>query len=492
MREAVGLARQGGVSDDIDSWMERRWSDLARQTEESLGARLSDPDQLQEIAPVEPGAASDTSSPEPMDIGLRFQKARPGANISSLIGSSDPRAVGKFLSLNGMDASSSTIRPGRSYIVPTRWDDATDGEVRAGRSLLGMDNARLQTRAEESAARARRRLALERQSEWFSQGRNIFTGEPVDAGRPVGPAPSSPTGRRSTLDDNKVAKAAAGTLGWGLGLAPGALRGLYHTGKGGLEGAHFVYRLTNPLDRFLSAPGQSAAEQVFKTGAKTADYAARALEDPSMVRDDVAGALHKFHVEQSPFASPAADTLGGEFRRTFGVGMNNGELLFDVGSTVVGAGAIKGAVGLGRAAKAVTAAEEAYLAANPGFAARLAEQYSGMSHHIIPRGATLPAWLGGGKYPEWLIESEFNKIAHEGMTTRDVFRNHVGVDDSYYGGKVRVESGNGRWSGKRDLGWERYGPIDRLRYGTSPYTKAVVGPILLGGTATDAFSGEGR
>jgi len=106
-----------------------------------------------------------------------------------------------------------------------------------------------------------------------------------------------------------------------------------------------------------------------------------------------------------------------------------------------------------------------------------------MSHHIYGRNEPLPA-------PRWLVESEFNKIRHEGMTTRDVYRNHFGVDDSYSGGKVGAPYGGTRWSGKRDLGWARYGTLDRLNYGTSPYTKAVIGPTLFGGTLTDWIDEE--
>lgn len=60
------------------------------------------------------------------------------------------------------------------------------------------------------------------------------------------------------------------------------------------------------------------------------------------------------------------------------------------------------------------------------------------------------------------------------------------------GGKVGPKYGGTRWSAERDLGWTAYGPIDRLNYGTSPYTKAVVGPVLFGGTTVDGFDGEGR
>jgi hypothetical protein len=284
------------------------------------------------------------------------------------------------------------------------------------------------------------------------------------------------------LNDNKIAKTAVGALGWGMGLAPGALRGVYRTGKGAVEGGYFLYRLTDPYDRFRSAPGQSATEQVLKAGVNTADYATRAFEDPSIVRDDIAGALHKFRVEQDPFATPAADTLGGEFRRTFDVGMNNGELAFDTGSLLVGGEFLRGAAGMGALAKAPGVKEIAYLAEHPGTAARFELGYKGMGHHIVERSSGLPSWL---------IESKFNKIREDDISTRDLYRNHYGVAGHFFGSAIPKKYGGGSWS-VRDLGWTEYGPWDKLRYGTSPHTKAVVGPILIGGDATHALEGDGE
>jgi hypothetical protein len=60
---------------------------------------------------------------------------------------------------------------------------------------------------------------------------------------------------------------------------------------------------------------------------------------------------------------------------------------------------------------------------------------------------------------------------------------------------VKLSGAHVRGAGEgssKDLGWTRYGPLDQLNYGTSPYTKAVVGPILFGGTLTDWIEGEDR
>src|SRR5205085_11231079 len=128
------------------------------------------------------------------------------------------------------------------------------------------------------------------------------------------------------------------------------------------------------------------------------------------------------------------------------------------GSTVVGGEAIRGAAGLGAMAKAAGPVEKAYLASNPGKAAAFARDYPkrGMSHHILHRAAKRPQVLGGVRYPEELIEIEFNKIQHGGgISYRDVYRNHVGVGGRkhFSGGRLPPEFGGGGWKAK-DLDWD--------------------------------------
>lgn len=469
MRQTESRSRQAGSLGNIQDLMTRRW--VGVEPAETASGTYVEIDDI--------GGRPDFGAPRQMDLGLRFQTARPGDSISRLLGSSDPRAIGKFLNLNNMGAADSTLRSGRSYVVPTRWDDATNSEAKSGAALLGVDNARRQAAADRWAEQARRadQFAIR-----LAEGRNVWTGDATRAGaKPKRFGPPTRYSPPGGIDADPTARALAGAAGWAVGLAPGVVRGGVNTLKGAAETAYLLRRLTNPLDPLLSPSGQSAAEQVVRFGQGVGEYAARASQDPSIVRADIASSLSDFRLKQDPFASPAADTLGGEFRRTFDIGMNNGELAFDVGSTVLGGAAIRGAAGFGKAAKAATAKELTFLADNPGFAARLDELYSGMSHHIVGRRAKLPGWLGGGPYPKWFIESEFNKIRHRGVTTRDFYRNHVAVDDYYHGGKVGARYGGTRWSGKRDLGWTRYGPLDRLNYGTSPYTKGVVGPVLFVG-----------
>ena len=482
MRQAQATSRRDRSADNINRWMERRWADLEGREADVLsdarsGSARSDRRasvQSRTIRLVEP----DASAPVPMDLGMRFQSAQAGDSISRLLGTSDPRAIGKFLSLNGMDGRDSTLREGRSYVVPTQWDDATAREAAVGHNLLGADNDRLRALAEAREANARKaalvaesRIAspVELMSMWAQPQKDV-----------------SPARRRAWYDESPTARAIARDGGRVLGLAPGMVRGGFNTAKGAVEGAYFVSRLVDPLERFRRPAGEAAADQLLDAGRRTGAYIMRGVEDPSIVREDVVAGLHKFRRKHDLYATPDTGSLAGEFWRGAEVGMNNGELAFDAGSTLLGGQFVRGAAGLGRLAKAPTAKELAFRAANPDFDARLDKLYTGMSHHIVGRNQKMPTWLGGQPYPLWLVESEFNKIRHEGRTTREVYRNHVGVDDDYYGGKA----GGVRWSAARDLGWDRYGPIDRLIHGTSPYTQAAVGPVLLGGTIVDSGRGE--
>lgn len=487
----LARGRRSDTPGDIEDWMASRWSDIEkgdsaqRERPEAGSTPLDAIESVRDVeAPVGRGAASDFTTPEPMDMGLKFVAARSGDNISKLLGASDPAAIGKFLSLNGMNGRSSTLREGRSYVVPTRWGDATANELAAGREVLRADNSR---RA-DFRARTPGAQDVVPQDSLLNSGRNIWTGLPVDQ-LSLGSAPTSDL-KRPWLDDSKFVKYVGGRLAYGAGLVPGVARGALHTIEGVGEGVGFATRLLNPLDGYFSPPGGAAWGLVFKAGRDAVDYTKRGLEDPSRVGRDIVSAVQDFRAKEDLDATPLADTFGGEMKRGFDVGLNNGELGFDGASLLVGGEFIKGAAGLGNAAKAVEPAEAAILTAKPQFAAYFDEPYVGMGHHIVPRRTTLPSWLGGGEVPKFIMESPFNKIQENNMSKRDFFRNHYGVDDWYFGGNVKKEFGGGGWSGA-DLGWSKYGPLDRFIYGTSPATKALVGPPLVFGTTIDLLD-QGR
>ena len=468
--------------DALQRWYSRSPDDIererqARDRKHYIDFFGRDPDQPQgavgkpaSLPPIRRNALVSDETPEPMNLGLRFSEARRGDSISKLIGSSDPRAIGKFLSLNGMDGSSSALREGRSYVVPEDWHDASHAEAAAGHGLLHADNPRSSALAAKPDGDPMADLQLQR----LREGRNIWTGEFP----PLERAPASVANRaeRSWLDDSKAAKAVAGTLAHAAGVIPGVARGGVHTLEGAVDGGMFLGRLA------LNLPGDTAWQDVGRVGSAAVDYTRRAISDPALVGRDLRTAAGKAWADQVPTATPVADTIGGEMKRRFNLGLNNGELLFDGASLAVGGEALRGTAELGAAAKAADAAETSYLAARPALKAYMDQPYRGpMGHHILARSSELPPWLGGGPYPEAIMESPFNKIRETNMTNRDFYRNHVGVDKSYWGGSVGRDFGGGGWSGKV-LGWTDYGPIDRLRYGTAPPTKAIVGTGLVGGT----------
>jgi hypothetical protein len=419
-----------------------------------------------------------------MDLGMRFQAARAGDSISRMIGSSDPRAIGKFISLNGMNGQDSAIRAGRSYIVPTRWDDASDGEVRTGRSLLGQDNARLKALAEQRAAVARKKLdAPLVTGVWDPKNPASRSAAPRSDG-----ATSSFWGR---LDHDPIARAVAGSIAYNAGLAPGVVRGGYHSVRDVANAAQFALRLIDPLDALESPPGQSAGQQAIQLASSAADYARRVTHDPSILRDDIASKFHDFRQKQDLSATPMAPTVRGEIRRAGNIGLNNGELVFDVGSAVAGGELLRGAAGVGSAARAAGETEALLLTARPGLGEYLDQPYRGMGHHIYGRRKALPSIMGGGPVPSEWMEGPFNKIRSEGLTNRDFFRNHVGVDDYYHGGKVPARFGGGSWSAK-DLGWDKYSGYERFNYGTAPATKGVAGSALSGGQVAQQFNQGAR
>jgi hypothetical protein len=72
----------------------------------------------------------------------RYVKARPGDSISSLLGTSDPGAIGRFATLNGMDGRSSNIYAGRVYALPVASQGPSQDEAALGGQLLQRDSAR--------------------------------------------------------------------------------------------------------------------------------------------------------------------------------------------------------------------------------------------------------------------------------------------------------------------------------------------------------------
>lgn len=101
------------------------------------------------------------SSEQPMDLsGLEsaphiagvLHTAAPGDSISSIMGSSDPGAIGAFLQAN--DLNGTAIRAGQSYLVPERDSFTAPGAKALGQAGLDADNALATQRAQDRLDRS--------------------------------------------------------------------------------------------------------------------------------------------------------------------------------------------------------------------------------------------------------------------------------------------------------------------------------------------------
>lgn len=265
-----------------------------------------------------------------------------------------------------------------------------------------------------------------------------------------------------------TARKVAGGLAETAGQAVGVLRGGAHAVDGFGKSAVFVTRIANPaFDRILN-PHESAVEQAGEALGEIADYAERAVHDPQKVVRDVKAKAHEARLALDPRASSEAATFAGEMRRRFGVGQNQGELLFDVGSLAIGGPLAKSFKALERVSKTIPA--EHYLARGytPETLAYLDEPYpaAGKGSHFIPQRFGLP---------KVFTDSDFNVLRPPGATRRQMYEEHARIDDRFYGARLPAELGQ-HWSAKR-LGLERYGPDGVAWYGAPAPLKARVGGL---------------
>jgi hypothetical protein len=521
--------------DDIDAWMAQRNANIAlRQQAEAMGRDLWDqgtrdgqdvsaaqpsdvaaigsnalsqqqpigsPDAADQMGSGDGGyamslqqAGGDLAASPPLDPGpivatppsYRFAPARPGDSISGLLGTSDPGAIGRFVGLNGLDGRGSTLQIGRSYAVPTRFDDASPGEVAAGNHLLWSDNARLAA----APARAANDVGPDLFAQRLNSGRNVWTGEITDRAAPL-PTPA-PRPHLNWWDQSSLAKGVAGGAALAIGGVAGLARGGLHT----VQGIGTVARLFDPLDPFFSAPGDAAWDHVIDTGNGIIGYADKAISDPGFLSKDLREKAHQANVDFNPLATPMADTLPGEVRRDFHIGANDGEAAFDVGSLFVGGEFAQG-LSLTAATKAADTARYLKLGLSPEAIAYLNEPYVGMGHHNVPRRfrfaeaigpMPLPDSIAGKPLPKALSDSIFNVSKPEGITRGQMYAYHYRVDPKFHGAWLPDGPGRG-WSGKK-LGLSKYGLAERLWYGAPDALRAPGGVSLASGAATDLYQND--
>ena len=279
---------------------------------------------------------------------------------------------------------------------------------------------------------------------------------------------------RRAGQDPTVRSAAVGAAR-GVGNVAGVVRGGVHAAEGLAGGVVLGARLLNPLDRVMSPPGESASEQLNRAalnGAQaTIDYVKKGVADPRSVVEDVKAVGQRWNQALNPDATPAAPTFTGELRRNFDIGQNQGELVFDVGSLLVGGPAAKMVKGLPRVSNVGNVGKYRAQGFSSRAATHLAEPYpaSGMGSHFIPQRARLPEALGGGPLPKSYMDGPFNRLAPPGISRGDLYELHYGVDPRFYGTGVRGEP----WSG-RNLGLTRHGTLGQLWHGSPAPLKARV------------------
>jgi len=83
----------------------------------------------------------------PVTAPTNAHLAKAGDNISSIVGSSSPAAVGQFAIQNGLQ--SSAVYPGQTYVVPDPRQAYDPRAAIVGQAILNRDNARLATAAQQ-------------------------------------------------------------------------------------------------------------------------------------------------------------------------------------------------------------------------------------------------------------------------------------------------------------------------------------------------------
>lgn len=337
---------------------------------------------------------------------------------------------------------------------------------------------RTQQNAAEAAARVQKEAA--RVQAQLAQATQPAVRRQQSGGSPRLTAQSVLSRIEANLDANPTAKALAGHVAQQGAIPIGLLRGGAEAVEGLANTVMFVVRIQNPvLDKLLSPPGETAGEQFGNAVERGLEYVVERTKDPRVFLEDARNFGHQMRLDLDPSATPVAPTFKGELQRRLEIGMNQGELAFEVGSLAFGGPLAKSTKVFG----AVGASPiEKYLA--QGFtkaqAAHLAKPYPkrNMGHHAVARRWGLPKMFS---------ESEFNILRPIGITRGDFYERHFQVDPHFHGTKLL----NGGWSGKK-LGLKRHGALGRIWHGTPEPMKARVGGLsAAAGSAIQSTEGEG-
>lgn len=285
------------------------------------------------------------------------------------------------------------------------------------------------------------------------------------------------SGSTSAVGSRPDPRLSAGDLANVAGLAAGAARGVVHLAEGVGQGAQIAQHVLDPFYGLMHpnapavAPLYQAAFGMLRAGKEIARHPAQTY--------------HRANLALNPGASPVAPTLAGEIKRRFDIGMNQGEVGFNVVSAMAAPEAMT--------ARALPVEEQAARWMAKGLtgpqARYMTEPYVGMGHHFYPRGAKLPSTVVGVPLPKFLAnrpmplprvlsDSPFNVLKPPGISRGDFYEKHFAVDSHYRGGKFPAPVG-GTWS-RTKLGLKTHGVVGRVVHGAPPPLKRAVGGAVGG------------
>ena len=308
---------------------------------------------------------------------------------------------------------------------------------------------------------------------------------------PLARKPVSTRGVLAALDESPLAKTVAGVAAQAAARGPGALRGAWNMVKDIPSDVAFMYQLAP--HNFFSPGGQAAHQQLAMGMIDLAGDAKEAVANPQATFEHTKRAFKDWRATIDSTATPQAPTLLGEMRRNWNIGLNQGDLAFDVASLLYGGAELKGLRGMRLLAGRPTAANYIANGVPKELADYFALPYQGRGHHYWPLREKLPAVLGGGPLPKQIAESPFFLLKPRGITNGEFYKLHHAVDPFYYGGKVKAGFPVRRWSAK-ELDWDKHGKLGRLVFGAPvPLKMAVTSPLYVGAGVTRNMleNGEG-
>ena len=259
---------------------------------------------------------------------------------------------------------------------------------------------------------------------------------------------------REFLDEDPKAKEAIGYATRGLSQPVGFGRRAVSSVKGLLDSAYWGYQLQHPY----TEEGQAAWGRALDVNRAILDYGGKAISHPSSAWSDIKSEGQKFNVSINPSATPLGATLSDELKRSAKIGANRGALEFDGASLAGGLLGLKGLTRWGAAAP-LTDADYAQAGFTPYQMAEYGERYTNVGHHSVPKRVTR-GW------PKVIQDNPFFVVRRTGINKREMNEEHFRMDPHFFGAKAPVDpDGPKGWSGKK-LGLKKYGPIDRVAFGT--------------------------